>query len=142
MELTSYATILGVGSLIVGAGVYLYGTARKGRIDYLRIDNDELRKSNGDRDVKIAGLEATVVEQSRQIADLQAVATQTPAVTQLIAATNSQQKLMIKQHTDVIKEISNLAKALSELTMEFSRVAYVMSANTVAQDKNTKSRSE
>ncbi len=43
--INDYGGLLAVLALIVGAGVYLYGTAKKGRRDYLRADNLDLQNS-------------------------------------------------------------------------------------------------
>lgn len=118
----------------------MFGTAKRGRADIVRQDNADLRASNQDKVSKIAGLEATVAGQTKQIADLQSVATQTPEVKALLAATAKQQQIINKQHADVIGKLSDLAEAISNMTAEFSKVVQAMGVNTKAQDKNTAER--
>lgn len=123
----NFGGVLVVLAALVTAGVYLFTTGKKGRSDIVRQDNADLRASNQDKDKKISGLEATVLSQTDTIKNLREVATQTPAVTQLIEITTKQQQTVNKQHSDVIKQLSELAKQMSKMTTEFSHIAAAIS---------------
>lgn len=140
--LNNYGAILAILTLVLGAGIYLYGTAKRGRADIIRQDNADLRASNQELRQEKAGLLATTTQQADTIKNLREVATQTPAVTQLLEMTNRQQQITNKQHSDVIKEISNLAKRMAEMTTEFSKVAQAMAVNTKSQNSNMASRNK
>lgn len=138
--LQNFGTLLAVLGALASVAIYLYGTSKKNRSDIVRQDNADLRASNQDKSTRLAALEATVTSQNDTIKNLREVATQTPAVTQLIDATTKQQALINKQHGDVIREISNLAKRMADMTTEFGKVAQAMTVNTKAQEDNTTSR--
>lgn len=139
MELiNNFGALLAIITLFLGAAVYLYGTVKRGRADIVRQDNVDLRASNQDKSSKLAGLQATVEAQQREIKNLQNVATQTPAVTQLIEITTKQQALTNKQHGEVIKQLSELAKQMSKMTTEFSHIATAMVQATESHNGDNK----
>lgn len=121
-------------------GVYLYGTAKRGKADIVRQDNADLRASNQELRQNQAGHLATITQQADTIKNLREVATQTPEVKQLLAATARQQQVINKQHTDVIAKLADLAEAISKMTTEFSKVAANLTVNSKSQDANTASR--
>jgi methyl-accepting chemotaxis protein len=128
--LNQYGVILAILALIIGAGVYLYGTAKKGRRDYLRADNVDLNNSNNLLREKVEGLEESIKTLTATVLSLRDVATQTPAVTQLLEQTAN-------QHAQVITQLADLTKEISKLTREFSHVAQAITANSKAQEKNS-----
>lgn len=131
MELiNNYSGVLLVITLILGAGVYIYGTVKRGRTDIVRQDNADLRSSNQELRSEKAGYIATITQQSETIKGLREVATQTPAVTQLLEASSKQQAIAAKQHGEVIKQLSELAKEMSKMTGEFSRFTTVLQKNS------------
>lgn len=138
--INQYGALLAVFALVLSGGVYLYSTAKRGRADIVRQDNADLRASNQELRTEKAGYIATITQQTDTIKNLREVATQTPAVTQLLEITSKQQAITNQQHADVIKQLSELAKQMSKMTIEFSHVATALGANTKAQDVNTASR--
>lgn len=118
-----FGALLGIGSLLVLAFVYLYSTAKKGRQDIIRQDNADLRASNQEMRTQRAGDEARIKEQQESIRQLRDIATQTPAVTKLIEMNNRQQKLIGDQHSQVIAELSGFTSQISKLATEFSSLA-------------------
>ncbi len=135
-----YGAILGLLTLMVLGGVYLFSVAKKGRADIIRQDNIDLRSSNQELRAEKAGHLATITQQADTIKNLREVATQTPAVTQLLELTSKQQSITNQQHSDVIKQLSDLTKQMSKMTTEFSHVAAAMTINTKSQNANTASR--
>lgn len=121
--LNQYGAILAILALVLGAGIYLFGTAKRGRVDIVRQDNADLRGSNQELRNEKAGHIATITQQTDTIKNLRDVATQTPAVSRLLELTSKQQAITTQQHSDVIKELSNLAKQMSKMTTEFGHVA-------------------
>lgn len=143
MEIISnYGAVLGLLTLVIGAGVYLYGSAKKGRRDYLRADNLDLSNSNNLLRQKIESFELQIKDLTVTVANLRDMATQTPDVKLLLKSSAEQQTLTAKQHSEVITQLTTLAKEMSKLTREFSHVATAIAKNSVAQDKNTRSRNE
>lgn len=112
--------LLGATTMLTLAGVYLYSTAKRGRGDIVRQDNADLRASNQELRTERAGYIATITQQTDTIKNLREVATQTPAVTQLLDLTSKQQQTTNKQHSDVIQQLSELAKQMSKMTTEVS----------------------
>lgn len=125
--LKDFGAILAVLGVLVTTGVYLFTTAKRGRSDIVRQDNADLRASNQELRTEKAGYVATITQQTDTIKNLREVATQTPAVTQLIELTTKQQQITNKQHSDVIKQLSDLAKQMSKMTTEFSHIAEAIS---------------
>lgn len=138
--LNQYGSLLAIIALVLGAAIYLYGTSKKGRADIVRQDNADLRASNQELRTEKAGYVATITQQTDTIKNLRDVATQTPAVTQLLELTSKQQAITAKQHSQVIDNLSKLTEQMSKMTTEFSHVATAMSKNSTAQDKNRNSR--
>lgn len=135
--LQNFGTLLAVIGVVATAGVYLFTVSKRGRADIVRQDNSDLRSSNQELRVEKAGNDARIAEQVGIIKNLREVATQTPEVRQLIAATAEQQKLINQQHSDVIAKLSDLTEAIANMTAEFSKVVQAMALNTKAQEKNT-----
>ncbi len=135
--LNQYGAILAIFTLVISAAVYLYGTAKKGRRDYLRSDNLDLSNSNNLLRQKIEGLETNVKTQSETIINLRDVATQTPEVKQLLKTSAEQQVLTARQHGEVITQLTELTKEMAKLTREFSHVATAISKNSAAQTVNS-----
>lgn len=135
-----FGAILVVLGALVTVGVFLYGTAKKGRADVIRQDNADLRASNQELRQNQAGHLATITSQADTIKNLREVATQTPEVKALLASTAKQQAIINQQHTDVIAKLADLAEAISNMTAEFSKVAANLTVNSVAQDANTAMR--
>lgn len=131
--LNQFGVAIGILALILGGGVYLYSTVKKGRRDYLRADNLDLTNSNNLLRQKIESLENEVRTLSVTVANLRDVATQSPGVNLLLKQT-------AEQHAQVITQLSALTTEMSKLTREFSHVAKAISANSVAQDKNSKAQ--
>jgi methyl-accepting chemotaxis protein len=138
--INDYGAGLGILALVIGAGVYLYGTAKRGRADIVRQDNADLRSSNQELRTEKAGFVATITQQSDTIKNLRDVATQTPAVTQLLDLTAKQQAITSVQHSEVIKQLSALTSQMSKMTAEFSHVATALQANSRAQEVNSKAQ--
>lgn len=120
--INQFGAVLGIGTLVILALVYLYSTARHGRQDIVRQDNKDLRESNQEMRTQKVGDEATIKEQRESIAHLREIATQTPAVTRLIEANTKMQKQTNEQHAQVITELSNLTGQISHLAGEFSKM--------------------
>lgn len=119
--INQFGIIIGVGSLAVSGFVYLYSTAKRGRTDILRQDNADLRASNeGLRSEKAsqASVIAELREQNRQLRD---IATQTPAVTQLIDMIKGQQEQIGKQHVQVMTGFTKLTGELSVLARAINK---------------------
>lgn len=135
-----FGAMLALFGTLTTIGVFLYGTAKKGKSDIIRQDNDDLRKSNQELRQNQAGHLATITQQADTIKNLREVATQTPEVKALLAATAKQQQVINQQHTDVIAKLADLAEAISNMTAEFSRVVQAMGVNTKAQNANTAER--
>ncbi len=76
--------IIGLLTLVVGAAVYLYGTTKKGRRDFLRADNQDLTTSNTLLRQKIESLEESVKTLTATVANQRDIATQTPDVKLLL----------------------------------------------------------
>ncbi len=129
--------IIGLLALVVGAGVYLFGTAKKGRRDYLRTDNLDLANSNTLLRQKIESLEESVKTLTATVANQRDIATQTPDVKLLLEATTNQQTLTATQHSEVIVKLTELTIEIAKLTKEFSHVAQAITKNSAAQTVNT-----
>ncbi len=137
MDFNQISVVIGLFTLISGAGVYFYSTVKKGRRDYLRADNADLTNSNTLLRQKIESLEESVKTLSVTVEKWREVATQTPEVKQLIIATSEQQAVTAKQHVEIVNQLAGLSKEFAKLTMEFSRVAQAITTNSRAQDKNS-----
>ncbi len=135
MDFNQISVVIGLLTLVSGAGVYLYSTVKKGRRDYLRADNADLTNSNNLLRDKIDKLEVSVNTLTETVSNLKDIANQTPAVTLLLQKT-------AEQHAEVIKQLSELTKEMSKLTREFSNVAQAIGKNSRAQDKNSKAQDE
>ncbi len=75
--INQFGGIIGILALMVGAGVYLFGTAKRGQQDIIRQDNTDLRSSNQEMRTEKAGLEATIKENRdtiKQLRDIKVVA--------------------------------------------------------------------
>ncbi len=141
MELINQSgAVIGILTLFVGAGVYLFTIGKRGRADIVRQDNIDLRSSNQELRTERAGCLATIEQQADTIKNLREVATQTPAVTQLLTLTSKQQAITADQHTQVITQLTELTTEMSKLTKEFSHVATAIAKNSKAQRDNTLSR--
>lgn len=138
--LQNFGTLLALLGVLASTGVYLYTISKRGRADVVRQDNVDLRASNQELRQNQAGHLATITSQADTIKNLREVATQTPEVKALLAATAKQQVIINTQHTDVIAKLSDLAEAISNMTAEFSKVVQAMAVNTKAQDTNTIAR--
>lgn len=124
MELINkFGAVLAIATLLVSGLVYLYSAVKRGRQDIVRQDNADLRSSNQELRNEKAGHIATITQQTDTIKNLREVATQTPAVTQLLEITGKQQVVTNQQHQDVIKQLSELAKQMSKMTTEFGHIA-------------------
>lgn len=121
--INKFGAVLAVLTLLGGGFVYLYSTVKRGRQDIVRQDNADLRASNQELRNEKAGHIATITQQTDTIKNLREVATQTPAVTQLLEITGKQQVVTNQQHQDVIKQLSELAKQMSKMTTEFGHIA-------------------
>lgn len=113
--INQFGVVIGIGSLVVTAFVYLYSTAKRGRQDVVRQDNADLRASNDTLRAEKTGLESTVRELREQNRQLRDIATQTPAVTQLIDMIKSQQGQLGEQHLQVMTGFTKLTGELSAL---------------------------
>lgn len=123
--LKNFGTLLGVLGLLVTVAVYLYGTSRKGRQDIIRQDNTDLRASNQELRTEKAGYVATITQQSDTIKNLRDVATQTPAVTQLLELSSRQQAITQKQHGEVMEQLSHVATEMSKMTTAIAKAFQV-----------------
>lgn len=128
-----FGGLIGLLALIIGAGVYLFGTAKRGRQDVIRQDNADLRASNQEMRTEKAGLEASVKEKEETIRGLRDIATQTPAVTKLIEMNTKQQTQLNIQHGQVIKQLSGLTGEISKLATQFANLAKVMNSEIKAK---------
>lgn len=124
--INKFGALFALATSIVLAGVYLYSIARKGRQDVLRQDNADLRASNQELRTERAADQAKILEQQESIRYLKDVATQTPAVKQLIEMNMRQSKQSAEQHTQVIKELSGVANEIGHLAGEFAQLAKVL----------------
>lgn len=114
--INKYGAALGIISLLLGALVYLFTTVKRGRQDIVRTDNADLRASNQELRNEKAGFIATITQQTDTIKNLREVATQTPAVTQLLELSSKQQVITQKQHSEVMTQLSHVAKEMSKMT--------------------------
>lgn len=136
--INQFGAILGIGTLVILAFVYLYSTARHGRQDIVRQDNTDLRASNQEMRTQKVGDEATIKEQRESIAHLREIATQTPAVTKLIEMNTRMNKQASDQHTQVIGALSDLTGQISSLATEFSHLAKAISNDYEKKHKTEK----
>lgn len=113
--------VVGFMALLIGAIVYLYGTAKKGKQDILRQDNKDLTNSNILLRSEKTANEATIASQAEALKNLRDIATQTPAVERLIELITKQQTIASEQHTKVIQELSSLTSKISDLAKAISK---------------------
>lgn len=140
IDFNSISVIIAFLVGLVTVGVYLYGTASRGRADTIRQDNADLRASNQELRQNQAGHIATISQQTDTIKNLREVATQTPEIKELLASTAKQQIAINKQHAEVIEKLAHLAEAISNMTTEFSKVATNLATNSRAQRINSEAQ--
>jgi hypothetical protein len=133
----NFGALLAAAALVVGAIIYLWGTARRGRQDIVRQDNTDLRASNQEMRTQKAADEATIKEQTESIRHLRDIATQTPAVTKLIEMNNKQQKLINEQHLQVIQGLSALTAELGGLATEFAKLSKAINERSLEPKRKT-----
>lgn len=106
---------MGIATGVIVGAVFLYSVGKRGRQDILRQDNADLRASNQEMRTEKVGLESTIKEVRAQNNQYREIATQTPAVTQLIDLIKEQQKLSSIQHTEVTSGLTKLTGEITKL---------------------------
>lgn len=119
--MNQFGAIFGVSVVVAGGIISFIGIGKRNRQDIVRQDNADLRASNQEMRTEKAGMEATINESREQIRQLRDIATQTPAVTQLIDLIKQQQELSSTQHTDVMGGLTDLTAKISDLATVISK---------------------